>query len=318
MILDFILLAIGLLITIAGANWLIDGSISLARRYHVSELVIGLTIVAIGTSAPELVVTVMASFDGSTDLAVSNILGSNIANILLILGLSSVVFPLTIKTSTKWKEIPFSLLAVVVLLVLVLDSRLNQHGMPSQISRADGIILLLFLAIFFVYSFEMMRQNTSVGDLTPKYSLSKSILFIFLGVLALFGGGKTLVYGATEFAQKAGISSRIIGLTIVAVGTSLPELITSIVAAFKKNSDIAVGNVVGSNIFNIFLVLGISATIHPIDFPNSSYFDIATTIFATLILFTSAIFFGTNIIRRIEGIFFLLLYGVYLSLLIIL
>ncbi len=247
---SIILFIVGLTLLILGSNWLVDGASSLARRFNISDLVIGLTIVAFGTSSPELVVNLVASLGGNTDIAIGNVVGSNIFNILMILGVTALVAPIVIKNSTTWKEIPFSILAVVVMGLMANDYLID--GSPkSEISRIDGMVLLCFFLIFLAYTFALAKNKDQTLEAPGKIiSLPKTILFITLGLGGLIIGGKLLVDGAIEIARIMGLSEEIIGLTVVAAGTSMPELATSVVAAFKKNSDIAIGNVVGSNIFN--------------------------------------------------------------------
>ncbi|MDY0280189.1 MAG: calcium/sodium antiporter [Salinivirgaceae bacterium] len=304
--------------TIYGANWLIDGSSSIARRLGISDLVIGLTIVSLGTSAPELVVSVISSINGVDDLAIGNILGSNIANILLILGATAIIFPLQIRLSTKWKEIPFSFLAVIVLFILANDVFMTPVNEGVNIlSRADGVILLLFLSVFFVYIFEMSRNKTTDNEVSKNMPVWRAVLLTVVGIIGLFLGGKYLVEGAVGAAKIFGISERIIGLTIVAIGTSIPELVTSIIAALKRNADIAVGNILGSNIMNIFLILGITSVIQPLEFSLPSNIDIFVLAIATMLLFVVTLVFGANTIKRKEGILFVMLYICYLVYLIV-
>ncbi|MDD2563195.1 MAG: calcium/sodium antiporter [Salinivirgaceae bacterium] len=304
--------------TIYGANWLIDGSSSIARRLGISDLVIGLTIVSLGTSAPELVVSVISSINGVDDLAIGNILGSNIANILLILGATAIIFPLQIRLSTKWKEIPFSFLAVIVLFFLANDVFMTPVNEGVNIlSRADGVILLLFLSVFFVYTFEMSRNKTTDNEVSKNMPVWRAVLLTVVGIIGLFLGGKYLVEGAVGAAKIFGISERIIGLTIVAIGTSIPELVTSIIAALKRNADIAVGNILGSNIMNIFLILGITSVIQPLEFSLPSNIDIFVLAIATMLLFVVTLVFGANTIKRKEGILFVMLYICYLVYLIV-
>jgi cation:H+ antiporter len=261
-----VLFIIGLVLLVVGSNWLVDGASSVARRFNISDLVIGLTIVAFGTSSPELVVNLIASFNGNTDIAIGNVIGSNVFNILVILGLTAVVAPVAVKSTTTWKEIPFSILAVFVMALMANDILLDGYSV-AEISRIDGLVLLSFFLIFMAYTFALAMHDDPLIDNPPaKMGLPKSLLLIMLGLVGLFFGGKFIVEGAIDIARALGISESVIGLTVVAAGTSMPELATSVVAAFKKNSDIAIGNVVGSNIFNIFLVLGLSATIRPIPF----------------------------------------------------
>lgn len=309
---DLLLLLVGLAVVIGGANFLVDGAASLAKRWGVSQLVIGLTIVAFGTSAPELTVNIFSALTGVPNLAIGNILGSNIANILLILGVTAIIYPLSIQSSTKWKEIPFSFLAALVLGFMANDIFLDQ-AKENVVTRIDGLVLLSFFAIFMVYTIEMARntRNQDEEEIVQR-KLWICFLWIIGGLLGLFFGGELLVNSAVSLAQKIGISEKVIGLTIVAVGTSLPELATSVVAAYKKNADIAVGNVVGSNIFNIFFILGITAVIKPLPFDATANLDIGLTILTSFLLFITSIIFKINYITRIEGVFFLLFYTTYI------
>ena len=314
MLLDILFVVGGIALTIYGANWLIDGSASIAHRLGISDLVIGLTIVALGTSAPELVVSTISAVNGVGDLAIGNILGSNIANILLILGVTSIIFPLNIQLSSKWKEIPFSFLAVLVLFTLANDTLL-QSGYEGKdvLSRGDGFILLLFLTIFFVYTFEMSRNKKTDEEIVKNMPWWKAISLTMVGIIGLFIGGRYLVEGAVGTAKMLGMSERVIGLTIVAIGTSIPELVTSIMAAIKRNADIAIGNILGSNIMNIFLVLGITSVIQPLQITlPSNNIDLLMVAVATLLLFVATLIFGANIIRRKEGLLFVALYFGYL------
>ncbi|MEO1263008.1 MAG: calcium/sodium antiporter [Bacteroidota bacterium] len=311
--LDILLLIGGLVLTLYAANWLVDGSSSIAKRLNVSDLVIGLTIVALGTSTPELAINIFSAIKGSTDLAIGNVLGSNIANILLILGVASFFSPLHISTNTTWKEIPFSLLAVVVLGLMANDLWLDPEVKGNFISRNDGMVMLCFLAIFIVYTFEIAKFNPDVVDEVPVMSVSKSVILTIIGIIGLFVGGKLLVEGAIGLATLAGISERVIGLTIVAIGTSLPELAAAVVAAKKGKTDMAVGNVIGSNILNVFLILGVTATIHPMPFtaPASNY-DLGLVALSTFLLFMSTFFYQPKRIVKREGVIFVSLYIIYL------
>jgi len=314
MLLNIVFLVVGLVVIILGANWLVDGASSIARRFNISEMVIGLTIVGFGTSTPELTVSVSAALSGSADVAIGNVVGSNIANILLILGISAIIAPLSIQSNTKWKEIPLSLLAAIVLVVLANDIFLD-NSTQNLLTRIDGIILLLFFAIFLHYSYQISTStinDAQVETVEKHLSTLKSVIFIVVGLAALIFGGKYMVIGAIEMARYAGLSESFIGLTIVAVGTSLPEMATSIVAARKGKADIAVGNVVGSNIFNIFFILGVASFITPIPLSASSNFDILMVIFASLLLFASTYTFKKKQIDRSEGIIYVLVYVAYI------
>jgi len=309
--LTFVLFALGLALLVKGADLLVDGASSVAKKLHISTIVIGLTIVAFGTSMPEMVVNIFASLEGNTDIAIGNILGSNIANTLLILGISAMIYPLKSKKDTVWKEIPLSLLAAVVLWVMANDVFID-HALVSEVSRIDGIVLLTFFILFLFYTFNIAKQDTKENDERIKsFGFLVSFSYIVSGLLALVVGGKWIVDGAIKIAEILEVSESLIGLTIVAIGTSLPELATSAVAAFKKQSDIAIGNVVGSNIFNIFWILGISSTIHPLAFNTNSSMDILVTVFASLILF-SVMFIGKkHTIERWQGALMLFLFLIY-------
>jgi cation:H+ antiporter len=299
---------------IKGADFLVDGASSLAKKLGISLIVVGLMVVAFGTSTPELVVNIFASVRGNVEIAIGNILGSNIANTLLILGISSITFPLVVKHNTVWKEVPLSILAALVLFVLVNDFLFDKIS-PSILARSDAIILLFFFIVFLYYTFSIAKGGSDQDKIKiVEYSLSKSILRVILGLGFLVLGGKWVVDGAIDFAKFFGVSETLIGLTIVSVGTSLPELATSAVAAFKKNSDIAVGNIVGSNIFNIFFVLGVSGVIRPLPFnPAINNFDIFMVLFASLLLFC-AMFLGKKYnLERWQGAGLLIVYIVYIG-----
>ena len=303
----------GLLLTLLSANWLVEGSSSIAKRFNVSDLVIGLTVVALGTSTPELAINVFSAVEGSTGLAIGNVLGSNIANILLILGVSALIHPLEVTRNTTWKEIPLSLLAAIVIGIMANDDWLDPSASGNFISRTDGMVLLCFLAIFMVYTFEIARTSTDTAEKVAQMPLWKGIFLTVIGIIGLFIGGKLLVDGAVEVSKMLGMSERVIGLTIVAIGTSLPELATSVVAAWKGKTDLAVGNVVGSNILNIFLVLGLTATIKPLPFelPVMNH-DLGLVVVASLFLFSSTVLISAKKISRWEGGVFLGLYIAYL------
>jgi cation:H+ antiporter len=316
--LTYVLFAIGFVFLIKGADFLVDGATSVARSLNVSDLVIGLTVVAFGTSTPELFVNLVASFKGNADIAIGNVLGSNIANIFLILGVSSIIYPLEVTKGTVWKEIPFSLLAAMVLLFMANDQLLDKAG-ASGLTRVDGLTFLCFFVIFIYYTFSIAEQVEGMEEHVParQYGWHRTLLYIIVGLAGLTVGGKWIVDGAIALATKFGMSESLIGLTIVAVGTSLPELATSAVAAYKKNVEIAVGNVVGSNIFNLFFVLGISATIKPLPFQTKNNIDLGVVILASLMLFFFMFTGKKRSLDRWEGIVFLILYLGYIAILIV-
>jgi cation:H+ antiporter len=314
---NILLLITGLIVLIYGANLLVDSASALAKKLNVPTIVIGLTIVAFGTSSPELVVNIFAAVDHSSDIALGNVIGSNAFNILVILGVSAFIYPLSVKTKTTWIEIPLALLSAIVLIVLAND-KLIDNSSTSIISRIDGIVLLAFFIIFLVYNFQLIKSGRYDEEFTTKnYTIKKSILFIIVGMAFLVLGGKAIVYSATEIAKFFGISERIISLTIISIGTSLPELATSVIAARKKNVDIAIGNIVGSNIFNVFLILGTSAVIYPVSVNQSSQLDLIVNIFASLLLFMFVFTGKGRKIDRWEGLIFVTLYIIYVAALII-
>ncbi|MFH1830417.1 MAG: calcium/sodium antiporter [Pseudomonadota bacterium] len=312
-----ILLIIGFILLYKGADWLVQGSSSLAARMRVSDFVVGLTIVALGTSVPELFVSVIGSVQGTSEIVVGNIIGSNVINIFVILGIASLLMPLTVTKGTVWKEIPFTLFAMLILAFLVNDTFLN-HSTQSMLSRVDGFVLLLFFIAFMYYAFSIARKKdvTTESPRAHTYSLWISILAIASGLALLLVGAKWVIDGAVYLARALGVSESFIGLTIVAGGTSLPELATSIVAAYKKNAEIAVGNIVGSNIFNICFILGISSLIRPIPFQPKSNVDIGMALLGSIFLFVFMFTGKKHRLDKWEGILFLIIYLGYLSFLI--
>lgn len=295
-----VFLIFGFLILVKGADFLVEGASALAKRFNVSDMIIGLTIVSFGTSLPELVVNLDAAFKGSNDMILGNIIGSNIYNTCLILGASGIIYPLVVSKTTMQKEFPFSVLIVIILFLLANDVLLGKSS--NLLSHVDGIILLSLFALFFLYiaynvktSNKKNRLAIDQSDEEQSLPIPKSILLITIGGLGLFFGGSLIVTNAKIIAVMAELSERVIGLTVVAIGTSLPELMTSVVAALKKNSDIAIGNVIGSNIFNILLVLGVSASVSPetIQYDIASNFDLYFLFFSTILLF-SFLFMGTK------------------------
>lgn len=316
MLINILFLFGGFIALIFGANALVDAASSLAARWGVPSIVIGLTIVAFGTSAPELVVNVFAATSGSTDMVLGNVLGSNIFNVLGILGISALIYPLTVKSNTTWIEIPLSLLAAICVFVVASDVVLD-GATTNLISRSEGIVLLLFFLIFLVYNLIVAKSGGADEEMETKdYSVGKGIVFIVLGLAGLIIGGRLIVTSAVSIAEVIGLSERVIGLTVVSIGTSLPELATSIIAVRKKNVDIAIGNVVGSNIFNIFLILGISGTIVPLTINPASFFDIVVNIVAGLLLFIFVFTGRGRKVERWEGAVFVVAYIAYVTYLI--
>ena len=315
--LNFIFLVVGFFVLIYGANLLVDSASSLAKKLNVPNIVIGLTIVAFGTSSPELVVNIFAAIEHNSSIALGNVVGSNIFNILAILGISSLIYPLTVKTKTTWIEIPLSLLSAIILIVLANDILIDKSSI-SVLSRIDGIIFIAFFLIFIVYNIQLIKTGNFDEEFTTKnYSIKKSVLFILIGFTSLVVGGKLIVSSSINIARIIGISERIISLTIISIGTSLPELATSVIAARKKNVDIAIGNIVGSNIFNVFFILGTSAIIYPVSVSMSSQYDLLVNIIVSLLLFIFIFTGKGRKIERWEGIIFLVLYFLYIISLIV-
>ena len=286
------LITIGLIIAgficlIKGANWMVNGSTLLAKKHNISDLIIGLTIVAFGTSAPELVVNMIASSNGQSDIVLGNVIGSNIFNLFAILGIVGIIYPIAVQSTMVKKEIPISLGATLLFGLFAIIPFSNK----TEVNRVEGILLLVVFGLFLFYIFRQMsglKQDTLASAVSAS---NKKIWFLIaLGLLGLLLGGKLVVDNAVSLATSLGVSKKMISLTIIAVGTSLPELVTSVVAAMKKNSDIAIGNIIGSNIFNILLVLSISVLIKPVDynsgFTNSMYLLIGGTLFLLLAMFT--------------------------------
>ena len=318
---NILLLIGGLILILLGANGLTDGAASVAKRFRIPPIVIGLTIVAFGTSAPELTVSVSSALKGSADIAIGNVVGSNIFNTLMIVGCTALFAPIVITRNTLRKEIPLCILSSIVLLICANDVFLDKA--PENIlNRVDGLLLLCFFVIFMGYTFaiaskpvttEQQAEHPVIEEETEIKSLPwwQSILYIIGGLAALIYGGQLFVDGATGIARNLGVSESIIGLTLVAGGTSLPELATSIVAALKKNPEIAIGNVIGSNLFNIFFVLGCSASITPLHLSGITNFDLLTLVGSGILLWLFGLFFAKRTITRIEGGIMILCYVAY-------
>ena len=315
--LDTLLLVGGLALILLGANGLTDGAAAVAKRFNISDLVIGLTIVAFGTSAPELVISCMAALGGSADMAIGNVVGSNIFNVLAIIGVTAMVMPIKVGEGTLSKEIPLVVLASMVLAFCANDVFLD-GGSANVISRIDGLVLLGFYMIFLRYTFAIAHSggDEGEGEKIKEMPIWKSVLFILGGLAGLIYGGQLFVDGASGIASSLGVSESIIGLTIVAGGTSLPELATSVTAALKKNSGIAIGNVIGSNLFNIFFVLGCSASISPLPMGGITNFDMAVLIGSAILFWIVGWFFKKRTITRVEGALMVVCYVAYTAYLI--
>lgn len=314
--LDYILIVIWFVVLIKWADILVTGASSIAKKFGISSLVIGLTIVAFGTSAPELFVNILSAVNGQTELALGNIIGSNIANVFLILGAAALVYPITAKSSTIYKEIPFSLLASFALFFLTYDVFFS-WATENVITRGESLVLLLFFIIFFVYTFGLSKSTApETQNLETSKPLSSSLSFVYIigWLVGLWLWANLLVTSASNIATSFGVSQTVIGLTIIAFGTSLPELATSIIASLKKDTDIAIGNVVGSNIFNILLVLGTTGTISNIVVPDTIIIDIIIELGAITLLIICLLYIGKRgTLTRIEGWVFLLLYFIYMG-----
>jgi cation:H+ antiporter len=323
LIISTLILIAGFVMLVKGADWLIEGSSAIARSLGMSDLMIGLTIVAFGTSAPELLVNIVASIEGNFDIVMGDIIGSNIANTFLVLGIAAAISPLMVKTSTVWKEIPFNVLIGVVFFMVAGDALID--GAPSIVTRSDGIVLLAYFLIFLYYTFFLKRGNHeqhSAGSIALPFSL----FLVFIGCILLPVGGSMVVSAASSMARMIGISNAFIGLTIVALGTSLPEVAAAVVAAWKGNADIAIGNVIGSNIFNISWILGLSAIIRPIAMTSDFTVDMLIVIASSMLIFylvhTGPIHHRMflfwkqreeHVLTRMEGIFLLLCYAAYVA-----
>jgi len=312
----YLLLVIGFILLIKGADFFVDGASNIASLLHIPPILVGLTIVAFGTSAPEATVSIIAALEGSSDISIGNVIGSNILNTTLVVGLAAFIFPLKVETQTIKKEIPFTFLSGIVLLVLMSDAVLL--GLTNQINRSDGIILLLFLSIFLFYVFEVAINSRDKTHREPELSnksWGKSILITVIGLAGIIYGGNLVVENAKTIAYALGMSETLVGLTIIAIGTSLPELVTSVTAALKKQSEIALGNIVGSNIFNILFVLGASSVISPFAINQQVFTDTYIMLILTIILFA---FSRTKYrIGKKEGISLVVIYLLYLMYIII-
>lgn len=317
MFLAIFLILAGLTVLIFGAKFLVSGSASLARKMGIPPLIVGLTVVAFGTSAPELIVNVFSALKGSADIAIGNVIGSNIANVLLILGVSALIVPLTVQRSTVWREIPFALLASILVYTMGNDMLFDGNAF-NAITRTDGFSLIAIFIIFMFYIFGLSKEKDGKKkeEKIKTYSYPVSVVYTVIGITMLFFGGKVLVDNAIVLAKIAGMSEALIGLTIVAVGTSLPEMATSIVAAVHKQSDIAIGNIVGSNIFNVFWILGLTGTMLQLPFNPATNIDVLVSIGATVILFMAMFIGKRHLLERWQGAMMILMYLFYIAYLI--
>lgn len=309
----YTLFILGFVILIKGADLLVDGASSLGVKNGLSQTVIGLTVVALGTSLPELIINVFASIEGSSDLAIGNVLGSNLINTLFIIGVTALIYPIKMNGPKYRTDVLFNLFAIVILIVIANDTVFGKES--NLINSVDGIILLIILAAFLYFSFVKGEVETNIVDKTKLHSNVKSILLIAAGIVGLYFGGKWIVGGVDKIGVDFGISQSVIGLTLIAVATSLPELVTSVIAALKKNTDLAIGNAIGSNVFNILLVLGASSIINPISFSPNLNIELGLLLLSAIVIM---LFIQLNIgglkrtISRLEGLILVVLYICYL------
>lgn len=309
---NIVFIAIGFFMLMLGAQWLVDGASTFARKYHIPEIIIGLTIVSIGTSMPELMVSLTSAIGGHADISIGNVIGSNLCNLMLILGLTSLIVPLVFSKTTKKYDIPIMIFSTVIVFLVA--------NIGETISRVDGLLLSIVFIVFILYTIKLaqksMSNNTSKSNVTKK-DLGISILKVILGIILLKYGADISVDNAVSIAKVLGVSEKVIGVTIVAIGTSLPELITSVVAEIKGEIDIAIGNIVGSNIFNLLFILGVSSIITPISYSLSYNTDFLLLIFVSFLLLAFAYFGRKNTMTRLNGIIYLLIYSGYIAYLII-
>ena len=309
MLLQTAILIGGLLLILLGANWLVDGSSSIAKRFGISEFVIGLTIVGIGTSAPEMVVSFLSAFQGKTDMAIGNIVGSNIFNSMMILGVTALIAPLTITKSNLKKDIPLNIIVTALLIILGMNFTIFGKG-ADQLCRLDGAILLGLFAWYLWSSFRS-DSGDSEGEGIKEYKTGVSVILIIAGLAGLIAGGKLFVNAATELAKAFGVSDKFIAITVMAAGTSMPELASSLVSVFKGNASLALGNVLGSNIANILLILGACSTVTPLTMGGVTMTDVYIVVASTFVLMLSALVIGRDKLTRVEGLIFIACYVGY-------
>ena len=312
--LQILLLCTGLALIVFGADWLVDGASGIARRFGLSEFVIGLTIVGMGTSAPEMVVSFIGAFQGNADIAIGNVVDSNIMNTLLILGVTALILPMAITPSNWKRDIPVNLLTTVLLIVLGLEFTIFRFG-SNGLSRWDGGILLAFFIAYMILSFKGNKPDENDSPAKQR-SVWLCILLIVAGIAGLAFGGKLFVNNATALAHALGVSDKFIAITILAGGTSMPELATCVVAAAKKKGQLALGNIIGSNVFNILLILGGSALISPLSFDHITYVDLGVLLVSALSLLTAGVIGRKRMIDRLDGALFLLIWAAYMAYLI--
>ena len=311
MAIQILILIAGLALVVFGADWLVDGASSIARRTGLSEFVIGLTIVGFGTSCPELVVSLTGAFEGNADVAIGNVVGSNIFNTLLILGLTAILVPVTITKENKTRDIPIMAGVTLLLILCGMSHTLLGLGQADRLSRVEGVVFLLVFAAYLWYCFKSNTGTEEDGEVKQK-SVPVSILLVLAGLAGLIFGGKLFVNSATSIAKMLGVSDKFIAITILAGGTSLPELATSVVAAMKGKGQLALGNILGSNVFNILLILGAAAIVCPLSFASMNLVDMGTVLLSALLVLGSAFSFKRNSMDRADGAILLLCYAAYM------
>lgn len=314
MLIAIILIIVGFVLLVKGADFLVDGASNIAKKFHIPEIIIGLTIISIGTSMPELFVSITSALDGRSDMAIGNALGSNICNLFLILGVSAIVRPIALKRETRLIEIPMCLIISIIFMVLC--------NMGQDVSKQDGIILGVLFILFLIYTivmafkgekFDVEKGEKFVESKEEKSHILKDIIYVILGIIGLKIGGDLTVDNAVKVAEILNLSEKIISVTILAIGTSLPELVTSVSAAFKGKSDIAIGNILGSCIFNMLLIIGVSSIINPITYNISYNKDLIILIVGTLILALFPIIPPKNEMSRMNGLIYFFLYAGYMA-----
>lgn len=305
------MLIFGLFLLVKGADWFVSGSASLATHFRISPIVIGLTVVAFGTSLPELIVNLISSLHGASDLAVGNVMGSNIANVLLVLGGTALVTPLVLRKTTVWREIPLAILAAILVFMMGNDGLFVGRA-ESVLDRIDGLVLICFFFVYLYYTFGISRKDVKVGEFAEIH-LGKSFAYIAAGVAMLYLGGEWAVNGAIGIAKLLQLSDTVIGLTVIGIGTSLPEFATTYLAAKRGHADLAIGNAIGSNIFNIFWVLGMSATVRPLPFNTENGLDAFFVVAASMLLFIMMFLGKKHTLGRWEGLLFIFIFIAYLT-----
>ena len=316
MLLSIGLIILGFVLLIKGADFLVEGSSNIAKKFHIPEIIIGLTIVSIGTSMPELFVSTTSSINGYADMSIGNIIGSNLCNLLLILGLSALIRPIKFQRETRLIEMPMCLIVTIIFMIFC-----NTSG---SIQKSEAVVLIILFILFIIYTIVMAKKGeqfdkeddvAETKTENKKIPIAKNIIFIILGIIGLKIGGDLTVDNALIIARQFNVSEKIIGLTILAIGTSLPELVTSVTAAIKGNSDIAIGNIIGSNIFNILFIIGVSAVISPLAYNFTYNIQMVILIIAMLVLSLFPIIPPKNEMRRMNGAIYLILYAIYMAIL---